>query len=124
MRLLQTLLKWFREGAYDFSADRLYAKKINLKAPTTLTVASGAIAVSGMYHLVETGIVGSTNLNTINATNNFMGDLLILRLATATHNVVVKHNTGNIQLTGGDVTLSYTYDTISLLYTGSTWVKV
>jgi hypothetical protein len=124
MKIIQNLIKWFREGAYDFSVDRLFLKKLNTKNPSTLIISGGQIAVSSLYHLVD-GAGGSTDLNTINAQNCFPGDILILQLADSARNVVLKHGTGNLKLTGGDVTLADDFDAVLLLYTAKkVWVKI
>jgi hypothetical protein len=96
-------------------------RKLSFNAGATKTIASGAITVTGSVHLVATeGGAASDDLDTISGGSVLYNDILILRAADSTKDVVVKHNTGNIWLAGGvDFTLDHTADIIVLM-----WVSV
>lgn len=125
MSLMNRIIKWFRDGSYDMAMDRLYAKKVNLRQHSELTIASGVIAPNQAHHTVDTqGDAASDDLDTIDATNFTEGDIIILRPESDARTIVLKHNTGNIKLTGGDLTLDDNYDTATLMWTGLVWIKV
>ena len=76
---------------------------LGLGTPTTVTIASGAIAISQSHHLVETeGLAAADDLDTINGGR--VGDLLVLRCVNSARKPTVKDNVGNIRC-GGDFTL-------------------
>lgn len=89
-----------------------------------LTIASGAVTVTGVYHRVDTeSDAASDDLDTINGGVN--GALLVLRAENSGRTVVVKDGTGNIQC-AGDCTLDNVQDTITLIYdsTQSAWLEI
>lgn len=90
-----------------------------------LTIASGVITVgrSACKLSLETEAAGATDdLDTITATFPFVGQVLILRTNDSSHDVVVKHNTGNIFLAGAaDFTMANTSHSIALLWSGTRW---
>jgi hypothetical protein len=127
MRIITTILRWFRRGEYDLVMDRAFVKKLCFGRSTELTIVSGVIAPTGAYHTVDTESNGaSDDLDTINATNFNTGDILILRPENDARTVVLKHGTGNLKLTGGDITLDDEFDTAMLLYDSvlGKWIKV
>jgi len=91
-----------------------------------LTIASGAITITGTYHTVDTeSDAASDDLDTINGGTD--GKVIILQSEADARNVVVKHNTGNIFLAiASDFTLDTKEQSITLVYSGalSKWVEV
>lgn len=84
----------------------------NLKVISELTIASGAITVTGSHHTVDTESDASTDdLDTINGGNT--GDILLLEPVNSARTIVVKHGSDNIR-TGADVTLDDIDDNILL----------
>jgi hypothetical protein len=83
--------------------------------PTALTIAAGVITVTGSYHTVDTEAAAAIDdLDTINGGSD--GQILILKCAIGSRDVVVKNNTGNIRTGGADFTLVTTRDRIMLQY--------
>jgi len=88
-----------------------------------LTISSGAITVTGVYHTIDTeSDASSDDLVTINGGAD--GQILILRTENDARDVTLK-TTGNIDLPA-DVTLATSNDVIYLIYDGakSKWVQV
>lgn len=98
--------------------------RLSIGADVSLTIATGAVTTTRTNHLLGTeGGASTDDLDTINGGTE--GDFLTLGLATASNNVVVKHNTGNIQLHGGnDVELDVVTDQLFLKYNGNDWVEL
>ncbi len=89
---------------------------------TELTIASGAITVTGSLHTVDTeGDAASDDLTTING--GATGSLLVLRSAATARVVVLKDGGGNLLL-AGDCTLNTYHDTITLIKLGSSWYEL
>ena len=113
-------------GDLDAKTKRIFdIKWLDLKAPTELTIASGAITITQSFHTVDTeGDGASDDLLTINGGS--VGRVLILRAENDARTVVVKHNTGNIWLKGKeDLSLDDLEDCLVLVYTsGSKWVDI
>ena len=89
-----------------------------------LTLASGAITVTGSYHNVDTeSDAASDDLDTISGGTN--GMRLVLRANNSGRTVVVKDGTGNIQC-AGDCSLDNVQDTIELIYdsTLTAWLEI
>lgn len=89
-----------------------------------LTIASGAITVTGSYHTVDTEAAGaSDDLDTING--GVDGARLVIRAVDSTHTVVAKDATGNLQL-AGDHTMDNAQDTLTLIYDGAltAWLEL
>ncbi len=84
----------------------------------TLTLASGAITVSGSYHIV-TGASGDTDLDTI--AGGSAGQLLVLVYHVSTYGVTLKHGTGNINTSDGYDVAMETYKAYFLVYDNSKW---
>lgn len=92
--------------------------------PATATIASGVIAATSSYMIVDTEAAGaSDDLDTING--GVDGAHLYLRAANAGRTVVVKDGTGNIQ-GPGDFSLDNSQDTCHLIYdaTLAAWLVV
>ncbi len=92
-----------------------------------LTIATGAITVTGSYHTVDTeSDAASDDLDTINGHTDGMH--LVLQAENGARTVVVKNGTGNIQLgnTGADISLDNEFKSVHLVYSGalSAWVEV
>jgi len=87
---------------------------LTLGTPTMLTIAGGAITITRSYHKVMAP--GSpTDLNTING--GTPGQILVLESNEDATDIVVRDNTGNIQLEGNaDCTLAVTRQKIYLFY--------
>jgi hypothetical protein len=91
-----------------------------------ITIASGAITVSGSFHRVATEDAASTDdLDTINGLA-IDGARLVLVSNNGTQDVLVKNNTGNIRLAGSDFLLSTTADTLELMYSSAItqWLEI
>ncbi len=97
------------------------ASKLNINGSLAYTYSSVSMSGNtltpvGTYNRVDSGVVGSTNLNTINgcdAANS--GKLLTLFIIPGGKTVVVKHGTGNIFLNGlVDFTLDSIADRLTL----------
>jgi hypothetical protein len=89
-----------------------------------LTIATGAITITGGYHRVDTEAdAASDDLATING--GVDGARLVLRAENTARTVVVKDGTGNIQC-AGDFSLDNTQDTIELIYDGTltAWLEI
>ena len=90
-----------------------------------LTIASGEVTITQAFHKIDTEADASTDdLVTINGSLD--GSLLFLRAENSARTVVVKDNTGNINLAGGDFSLTATNDVLMLMYDGSIsrWLEV
>ena len=87
-----------------------------------LTISSGAVTATNAIHVIDTeGNAASDDLDTINGDSDF----LVLRTATSTRDVVIKHNTGNIRTGDGtDKTLSTSNAIALLIKVGSTWYAI
>ena len=98
---------------------------LSLPVISTLTIAAGVVTITGSRHLLETEAAAATdNLDTINGGTD--EQLLILSTVSNARDVVVKHMTGNIRLSGGaDRTLTATSKRMVLMYdsTAAEWVE-
>lgn len=109
-------------GNNSFSGDSTFTGDVRFPNDGTLTIASGGITVTGVYHTVDTEAAAATDdLETING--GVSGQILILRTADSARDVVLK-STGNIDLVA-DVTLSSIDSPIELIYDGATskWLQ-
>jgi hypothetical protein len=106
-----------------FNLHRVRFNWLSLGAPTTLTIATGAVTATRSYHTLDTEAAAATDdLDTINGGEP--GDLLLLRTLTSGRDVVVKDGTGNMFI-NGDFTLGDTRDVIVLIKrTSSEWAEV
>jgi hypothetical protein len=92
----------------------------------TLTIASGVVTVIGSYHRIDTeSAAASDDLDTING--GVDGMIVTFKTVNSARDVVLKHATGNIKLSGGVArTLSHRNSRITLAYDGSddNWCEV
>ncbi len=94
----------------------------SMKLLAELTIAAGAITVTGSYHLVDTqDNDASDDLDTISGGNT--GDFLILEAADSGRTIVVKDGTGNIR-TAGDFSLDTSHDRIMLHKSPGDWYEL
>lgn len=90
----------------------------NLKTISELTIASGAITVTGSRHTVDTESDAATDdLDTISGGND--GDILVLQSADAARDPTLKDSVDNLRL-AGDFTLTSPRDKIFLMNSGGT----
>lgn len=96
---------------------------LRLKTATNLTIATGAVTAVQSAHLLDTeAAAGSDDLDTITFP---VRGLYVVGLVNAGHNVVIKHNTGNLLTPGGsDITLDLATDYAVIYYDGSKGVVV
>lgn len=91
-------------------------------AKTELTIASGVITRTQVWHTVDTESDGATDdLDTINGGDD--GDLIIIKPANTARTVVVKDGTGNINC-AGDFSMADGQDTMMLIYNGNLWQEI
>lgn len=98
-------------------------RQLRFDADTTLTIASGAVTVTQTMHLIDTeSAAASDDLETIS--DGSETDMLVIRIADASRVVTVKHNTGNIYLSGQqDVVLNDTRKCLALYWDGTRWFE-
>lgn len=94
--------------------------------PSTLTISAGVIVPSRSQHLIDTEAAASTDdLVTITNTNMAADAIMLLRAADATHDIVLKHGTGNIFLSGSrDATLSDDVSLVALQRRSTNWFEI
>jgi hypothetical protein len=72
---------------------------------------------------LDTGGASSIDLHTING--GTIGDILIIKSSDGSRDIVIKHLTGNIDITtDGDITLDSDRDRIILQFDGSLWIVI
>ena len=102
------------EVRYDGEANRLI-----VPSSGNLTIASGAITITGGRHRVDTeGSASTDDLATINVADVTDGMTVELQSFVSARDVVVKNGTGNISC-GADYTLASSSDSITLRYDSS-----
>lgn len=104
---------------------RTDALKIWAQGSSELTISSGAITVgtNGFYTVDTEGDASSDDLDTISGGET--GEIILLGAENAGRTVVVKHNTGNIHLSGEqDCPLVDVDQVIMLRYNGTDWIEV
>lgn len=107
-------------GLADSAA--LSPRKLVFQAGSTLTIASGAVTATHSLHAIDTEAAASTDdLDTISGGTT--GQLLILRAANSSRDVVVKDATGNLQL-ASDCTLAHVNDRIVLISDGTNFCEL
>ena len=103
-------------GQTTIGLDRLETEKVTVTASSELTIASGAVTVTGSHHTVDTEAdASSDDLATISGGAD--GQVLMLRAANDARTVTVVR-TGNIE-GAADVTLDDVGDAVMLIYRGS-----
>lgn len=92
-------------------------KRLSPGADSELTIASGIITATQLYHRIDTETdAASDDLDTINGLAND-GELLLLHPEHNDRDVVLKHGTGNIYIPGGsDLTLDHGSYHVLLIY--------
>lgn len=98
-------------------------RRMNFDAATELTIASGAVTVTGSNHTIDTeGDAATDDLNTIAGGDD--GYLLFVRAANAARTVVIKHSIGANGIAcpeGRDINLAETTDGVMLVHDGTQW---
>lgn len=109
-------------GAATFASSALISGFLRT-VPTSYTVASGAITVTGSFALVAGEGGASDDLVTING--GTLGDHLFIRRTSAATTLTVKDTTGNIIL-AGDFAMNTTNDMLHLMYIdiGGYWAEI
>jgi hypothetical protein len=94
------------------------------KGATLTPTSTGAITVTDSYHLVAVASGDTDNLQTINSTKTAVaGQIVVLQAAADDKTIVVKNYSSapdNIRI-GADVTLDDATDSITLVWSGSSW---
>jgi hypothetical protein len=111
-------------SSVGIDAPAITADKLTVPNAGTLTIASGAITVTGSRHAVDTeAAAASDDLDTINGGSDRL--VLVLNTVSNSRDVTLKDGTGNLRL-AGDCTLGTSNDRIVLEYVSSTatWVEV
>ena len=99
-------------------------RRFGLASSGTLTISSGAVTVgSGNNYLIDTESAGATDDLTTISGGVFDGQMLIIRPASSSRDVVVKDGTGNIRCVG-DFTMDNGQDRMVLMFDGSNWVEL
>lgn len=92
---------------------------------SSLRIASGVVTLphigNGVYVLDTEGSAAADDLDTING--GAIGQQITLGTTASGRDIVVKDNTGNLQL-NGDCTLGVIRDTITLYYNGANWLEM
>jgi hypothetical protein len=113
-------------GDNTFTGDNSFIGKTATKDAGELTIATGAVAVIGSNHTVDTeGDAASDDLDTISG--GVDGELVVIRAENDARTVVVKHNTGNILSSDAeDISLDNTTKNIFLTFDEalSKWVSI
>lgn len=109
-------------GNNTLSGNNTFTGKILTPDDGELTISSGAVTVTGVYHTVDTESDAATdNLDTINGGSD--GQILILQTENSSRDVILT-TSGNIVSPNGNITLASTSDSVTLIYSGalSKWV--
>lgn len=95
-----------------------------MKAATELTISSGIVTVTQMFHTVDTeGDAATDDLDTINGGSTV--NMIVIRAANDARTVVVKHNSGNIWLQGkADINMDDLEDGLLLVWDGTKWFDI
>jgi len=104
--------------------NRLSASRIALPSPTELTISSGSVTTTQMYHSIDTESDAATDdLDTI--AGGSAGDVLYIYAVNDARTVVVKNGTGNIfTYSGDDIDLDEDHKRLCLLSDGTNWHEV
>jgi len=113
--------KWLMMGGLSvedikFTGNVTFTGKVSFANDGELTIASGAITVTGSNHIIDTeSDASSDDLDTINGGTDGME--LTLRIADDAREVVLKDGTGNIETPDGeDITLTDDENAVTLQY--------
>jgi hypothetical protein len=106
-------------GNNTLSGSNTFTGKVLLPTDGELTIATGAVTVTGAFHTIDTeSDAASDNLDTISGGAD--GQVLQIRADNDARTVVVKHNTGNIYNPGAaDISLDNYYNVLNLRYDGT-----
>lgn len=108
---------WAAIGIKDaqIDEDNIFSKKMSFPDSGELTISSGAITPTGVYHTVDTEADAATDdLDTIS--DPVDGQILVIQPENAARDIVIT-DAGNIVLTDGNaITLKETSDTVTLQY--------
>lgn len=88
---------------------------------TLLTIASGAVTVTGSSHSIAGEGAASDDLVTLNG--GFDGQIMIFRQHFSAQNITFKDGTGNMNL-AGDFAMTTGLDSLMLKLVGSTWIEL
>tara|TARA_R110002020_G_scaffold10785_4_gene40946 strand:- start:7714 stop:9171 length:1458 start_codon:yes stop_codon:yes gene_type:complete len=104
------------QGDDTFSGDVTFTGAVSFADDGELTISSGSITPTGVYHRVDTEADAATDdLDTITAGTS--GQKLILRAESDVRDVIIKHNTGNIVTSDEqDITLGTDKKNVSFAY--------
>jgi hypothetical protein len=101
---------------------------VNFGSASSLTIATGAVTrgASSYYLSIDTeAAAASDDLDTINSGGASAGIAIMIKAANTARTVVIKHNTGNIQLNGGlDFSLDNTEKSVLLFWDGTNWIGI
>ncbi len=87
---------------------------------STLTVATGAVAVTQSYHLIAGESGANDTLDTISGGTT--GEILIIGASSNSVDIIIGDLTGNIDISAA-LTLDHVNDTLTLLFNGTVWVE-
>lgn len=111
--------------ANDWTAAQKF-QLLEYGASSTLTINAGTAVASRSYHKLETeGAAASDDLDSL--TGGIEGQQMLLKLADASHNVVIKHGIGaNLFACPGaaDITLDVLTDWVLVEHNGTQWTVV
>ena len=109
-------LKWATQTGVTASSTDTFTNKtytnLLFKLAVELTISSGSVAVTQLWHTIDTeGDASSDDLT--NATGGATGELLYLNSVNSAHDVTIKDSSGGAGAfrTAGDFTLAQTLDT-------------
>ncbi|MCP3700836.1 MAG: hypothetical protein GY920_20405 [Aliivibrio sp.] len=118
-------------GGQTFAGDKTFEGKVTVEAMLAtprvdVVISSGGINAVSSYMRIDTeGSAATDDLTTINNGND--GEIIILAATSASRNIVIKHNVGNI-ITGNssDFTLTNGSIRIGFMYASndSNWVEI
>lgn len=118
-----------REGSPTLTgtttAARIDASSLVVPNSGTLTIATGAVTITGSFHTIDTeGAAATDDLDTISG-GSAEGQILIIKSSASARNVVAKDATGNLRL-AGDCTLDAANDRLMLMYNPSSgnWIEL
>jgi hypothetical protein len=101
---------------------------VNFGSASSLTIATGTVTrgASSYYLSIDTeAAAASDDLDTINSGGASAGIAIMIKAANTARTVVIKHNTGNIQLNGGlDFSLDNTEKAVLLFWDGTNWIGI
>lgn len=109
--------------ANTWSATQTFTGKVITPNDGTLTIATGAVTVTGANHKLDTEASAATdNLDTINGGAD--GQILVLQSISSARDIVVTTAGNIVTPDGNNISLSTTSDSLTLQYSGalSKWV--